>query len=278
MDVSTRPRTAPRRALLFALAAVAAVAIAGCGKIAARAEAKRGNSLYRDESYREALAAFQRALELDPSAKVLWRSVGLSAMALHRAGVKSADNDRYADIAVEAFGHHLRDHPDDDRIREYLTTLLVNAERDEEALKLLRARLVANPGDRSIGLAIDNILLRSDRLEEALASAKSRKPKPETATLMAIAVTAWRKAYQDPELNAAARGRVVDTGLEACRVALSVDPASADGMTYTNLLYREKAKLETNPERAADWTKLAEEWYAKALATKQARPGAGTRS
>jgi tetratricopeptide (TPR) repeat protein len=278
MDASTRPPAAPRCALLLVAAVAAAIALAGCGKIAARAEAKRGNSLYRNESYREALAAFQRALELDPAAKVLWRSVGLSAMALHRAGVKSAENDRYADVAVDAFEHHLRDHPDDDRIREYLTTLLVNAERHEQALALLRARLAAEPDDRATGLAIDNILLRSDRLEEALASAKSRKPKPESATLMAIAVTAWRKAYQDPTLDAAARGRVVDTGLEACRLVLAGDAANADGMTYTNLLYREKAKLELEPERAAEWTKLAEEWYAKALAAKQTRPTVGARS
>lgn len=278
MDASSRPRTALRRARLLAVAAVAAVALAGCGKIAARAEAKRGNSLYRDESYREALAAFQRALELDPAAQVLWRSVGLSAMALHRAGVQSAENERYADVAVDAFERHLRVHPDDDRIREYLTTLLVNAERHEQALALLRARLAAKPDDRATGLAIDNILLRSDRLEEALASARSRRPKPESATLMAIAVTAWRKAYQDPQLDATARGRVVDTGLEACRLVLAGDPASADGMTYTNLLYREKAKLELDPERAAEWTKLAEAWYAKALAAKQARPAAGARS
>jgi len=57
---------------IFALALTPA--LAGCNKIQARVELKKGNAFYMDETYREALAQFQKGLELDPSATFAWRS------------------------------------------------------------------------------------------------------------------------------------------------------------------------------------------------------------
>ena len=38
-------------------------------------------------------------------------------MAVYRPGAKSADNDKYAQIAVDAFKKYLEDYPRDDKVR-----------------------------------------------------------------------------------------------------------------------------------------------------------------
>ena len=108
--------------------------LAGCQKIQARMELKKGNELYRDEIYKEALEQFQKGLEIDPTATFAWRSVGLSAMALFRPGVDDPENQKYADIAVDAFKKYLQAFPNDEKVEEYLITTLINAEQYDEAL------------------------------------------------------------------------------------------------------------------------------------------------
>src|SRR5271154_714050 len=87
--------------------------LSGCRQLEARVELKKGNSLYQQEQYSEAIKQFQKGLELDPSDTFAWRSVGLSALALYRPGDDSPQNLAYARTATEAFQNYLKDTPDD---------------------------------------------------------------------------------------------------------------------------------------------------------------------
>ncbi len=57
-----------------------------------------------------------------------------------------------------------------------------------------------------------------------------------------------------------ARGKVVDTGLQAAQKAVTLKPDYFEAMAYYNLLFREKAKLELDPVKAQEWIAKAEEW------------------
>ncbi len=255
----------------FCLLVVVLVPLSGCQKMRARVELKKGNELYKEEVYREAMAQFQKGLELDPGATFAWRSVGLSAMAVYRPGAKSADNDKYAQIAIDAFKKYLDDYPRDDKVQEYLMTMLINSERYDDALTMMKSELAKSPNKPGLGQGIVSTLAKAGRLDEAYDWALKQVGTPDPALFYSIGVACWDKAYYDPMLDVAARGKVVDTGLAATKRALDMKPDYFEAMAYYNLLFREKAKLELDPAKAQEWIAQAEAWTKKAIALREAQ-------
>jgi len=64
---------------------------------------------------------------------------------------------------------------------------------------------------------------------------------------------------------------LVDEGLSNLDSALALNPQYEDAMTYKNLLLREKARLVVDPEEKARLTKLADEWFNRALETRKSK-------
>ena len=252
--------------LLVCALVVAAPLVSGCQKIQARYELKQGNKFYLNENYRQALEQYDKGLKLDPTATFAYRSVGLSAVALFRPGVRSPENDQYADQAVKAFRLYLRDYPTDEKVREYMISTLMNAERHEEALKELREEAARNPGKTGVNQAIVMTLAKAGRLDEAYSWATRPGAAPDPQVLYSIAVACWDKAYHDPMLDAAARGQIVDTGLAAAKRSVELKPDYFEAMAYYNLLFREKAKLELDPLKAQEWIAEADKWRDRAKA------------
>ena len=153
------------RALAFALALP--LAFAGCDKFKARTAFKQANVSYKNENYREAIAGYERGLALDPSAKKVWRSLGLAAMAVYRPGDTSKQNLEYAATALEAFENYAAAFPQDPKVQEYILTVLMGSERYDEALKRLRELAAKNPTDKPTLQAIATILTKQRKLEEA---------------------------------------------------------------------------------------------------------------
>lgn len=274
-------RRRPSLPLVLALA-LAAPLLAGCQRIQARYELKQGNRFYLNENYRQALEQYEKGLRLDPTATFAYRSVGLAAVALFRPGVRNAENEKYADEAVEAFRKYLVDYPTDEKVREYMISTLMNAERHDEALKELRAEAERNPGKTGVNQAIVMTLAKAGKLDEAYAWATRPGVTPDAQVLYSIAVACWDKAYHDPMLDTVARGTVVETGLQAAKRAIDLKPDYFEAMAYYNLLFREKAKLELDPVKAQEWIAEADKWRdrAKALidAQKAKEAAAATRS
>jgi tetratricopeptide (TPR) repeat protein len=255
---------------------VVAVLTAGCYKFEARVHLKQGNVLYENESYREAMAQFQEGLEIDPAATFAWRSVGLSAMALHRPGVEGEENEQYANTAIDAFKKYLQTNPKDkDKVEEYLTTVLINSDRYDEALERLRKDAASDPTNADLDRAIVTTLLKANRIEEAYQHATRPGVKHDASLLYTIGVACWGKSYGDPTLPVETRVQVVDMGLEATKQSLELDPESFDAMAYYNLLYREKAKLATTFEEADQFNKEADVWLKKALELREKQKEAG---
>jgi tetratricopeptide (TPR) repeat protein len=244
-------------------------ALTGCNKIKARVELKKGNSFYMDESYRQALEQFQKGLDLDPGATFAWRSVGLSAMALYRPTVDNEENRKFADTAVDAFKKYLASYPADEKVEEYLVTILISAQRYDDALARLKLQSQKSPNKPGIQQAIITTLAKAGRLDEAYQWADQHGAKDPTL-YYSIAVASWSKSYNDPTIDTVARGKVVDSGLQAAQKAVTLKPDYFEAMAYYNLLYREKAKLEIDPVKAQEWIAQAEEWTKKAIAARDA--------
>jgi tetratricopeptide (TPR) repeat protein len=260
-----------QRTLILPVAALLILPLAGCGKIQARAELKKGNSYYTQEQYSKALDYYKRGLELDPDATFAWRSVGYSALALYRPGDNDPKNQQYATTAIDAFEKYLAENPDDTKIEDYLMATYVNAEKYNEALSFIDRRVQERPEEAGkLGQAKVNILTKADRLDEAFKQVSSLQGEDKVKTLYAIGSTAWDKVYHDPgKLDFDGKARLVNLGLEALKQALAIDPNYVDAMVYNGLLYREKSKIDTDgAQRLADET-TAHEWTEKALAARK---------
>jgi tetratricopeptide (TPR) repeat protein len=260
------------RALAFALALP--LAFAGCDKFKARTAFKQANVSYKNENYREAIAGYQRGLALDPSAKKVWRSLGLAAMAVYRPGDTSKQNVEYAATALDAFEKYAAAFPQDPKVQEYILTILMGSERYDEALKRLRELAAKNPSDKPTLQAIATILTKQKKLEEADQYVKSLGSRADSVLYYTVGVAAWDRAYHDPMLPNEERVKIVDLGIESLRKSVQMAPESFDSNVYLNLILREKAKLELDPEKQQAIIAEAMTYQEKAKAIAKAKKSA----
>jgi len=251
-------------------------ALAGCAKLEARVELKKGNELYRNESYTQALKQFERGLQLDPDATFAWRSVGLTALALYRPGDDSPKNVGYGRTATEAFEKYLLDYPNDKKVRDYLVSTYVNSKRYNDALAYIDKRSQEAPAEIPDAAKLKvNILIQAGKLEDAWKLVQQQQPSPAKAeALYSIGVSAWDKSYHDATIDHDTREHVVDVGIQAEDQALKIRPDYFEAMVYSNLLYREKAKMETDANLKLQYTNQANDWQQKALALRKKTAGA----
>lgn len=80
-----------------------------------------------------------------------------------------------------------------------------------------------------------------------------------------IGVQAWDRAYHYPDIPPEQRAVIVQTGLEALEKALKIKPDNFDALTYINLLYREKAKVEADPVKQQEDLATADRYRQEAL-------------
>lgn len=250
--------------ILLALLLLAPV-LGGCQKVRARAELKKGNQMYHEEAYREALAQYQKGLKMDPSATFAWRSVGLSALALYRPGDSSKANREMGELATKAFESYLVDYPDDQKVRDYLISTYVNTKKYDQALSYLEKQAQANPADASIQASRVRLLIESDRLPQAAEVARQMpKGQPKAESLYSIGVSTWDKSFHGADLPMEERQRFVDLGLKAMDEAVQINPEYFEALVYYNLLFREKAKMELDGAKRLEYMAKAEEYVARA--------------
>ena len=257
-----------------AVCALGALVLGGCDRFAARIEFKNGNSAYKNESYREAIESYHKGLDLDPSAKQVWRSLGLAAMALYRPGDDNPTNAGYAKEAIDAFGKYLEAYPNDEKVREYQLTTLLNSEQYDAALKKLEEGARNNPGDPRMEEGIVSVLLKAKRLDEAAARVAKQGARATYSMNYSLGVYCWDKAYRDPMLDAESRGKIVDQGIEALKRAVQQQPNEFEPNVYYGLILREKAKLELDPEKQQAIIAEAMTYQEKAKAIAKAKKAA----
>lgn len=245
--------------------------LGGCQKVRARVEMKKGNAMYAEEAYREALTQFQKGLELDPSATFAWRSVGLSALALYRPGDNSKANREMGDLAIEGFENYLEDYPDDEKIRDYLISTYVNTKKYDQALAYLAKQAEANPNDANLQASRVRLLIESDRLPQAIELANQLpRGQAKAEALYSIGVTIWDESFHRGDtMPVEAREKLVDQGLQGMQQALQINPEYFEAMVYNNLLLREKAKVQTDGTRRLEYQAQADEWVQKAKALRK---------
>jgi tetratricopeptide (TPR) repeat protein len=253
----------------IAIALAAVLLSSGCYKLEARIELNKGNTFFKNEKFKDALIQFERGVKLDPSLTFAWRSVALTAMTLYHPGSDDPENKRYLQTAIDAFKRYLAAFPQDQKAQDFLIATYANAGMFDEVLKYLQADLAKHPGDLRSNRSIVQLYLRTQRIKEAYDWIENHIPNKDSEAYYLVGVYCWDKAYRDPTISLQVRGEFTDLGLTAEAKALKVQSEYFEAMVYTNLLYREKAKQQTDEKLKQQYFDKAEEWRTNAMALRE---------
>jgi len=255
-----------RRIAATAFFVTVTLGLGGCDKFAAREHFHRANNYYKDESYQAALHDYQLGLEKDPTATHVWRSLGFSALALYRPGDESPQNQEFAKIAIDAFRKYLSSHPEDQKVREYLESILMASGRQDEAIDMLQEDADKHPGELKYQTGVISAMAEAGLLERAMTRAESMGSK-DPALYHAIGVTAWSRSYRNPPADVEKHRQIIELGIKALEKALQLqgNKPSMETLSYINLLWREKVKVEIDPFKQQEFIKIADDYRNRAI-------------
>lgn len=262
-----------QRAAAAACLLIAVVALSGCNKIKSKQEIKRGNEFLKAAQYQSALAAYEEALRLDPGETKLHKHIGIAYMGMYQPGSKHAKDLEFAQKAIDNLKQYVAAYPDDKKALEYLVSMYLNTERFDDAIDFYQNNLLkANPKDSKAMQSLAMLYFKKGDFDNGVKWLKERQTvegnNPEVYYL--IGVQAWDRSYNFPDLDPALRAKIVDEGLESLNKAVEMKPDYFEAVSYINLLYREKAKMETDPAKKQEYTDTANKYLQQALEMRKA--------
>ena len=260
----SRRRVAAGLVIAFALLAT------GCNKIKARQEIKKGNEFFKAGQYQTALAAYQDALRLDPGEAKLHKNIGLAYMGLYQPGSKHPKDLEYAAKAIEHLKTYTEAVPADRKAREFLVSMYLATERYDDAIAFYQGLVKENPKDVKAMQSLAQMYFKKGDVQNALQWLRKRldaetSPAAKAEVYYFIGVQAWDRSYNFPDIPLDERGRIVDEGIDALNKALQIKPDYFEALSYLNLLYREKAKIDPDPAKKQEYTDTANRYLAQAL-------------
>src|SRR5499426_1105382 len=266
----------PRHRLRAAAAAfllLATIFAAGCNKIKSKQEVKRGNEFLKAAQYQSALSAYQEALRLDPGETKLHKHIGIAYMGMYQPGSKHPKDLEFAQKAIDNLKQYVAAYPEDKKALEYLVSMYLNTERYDDAIDFYENNLLKkDPKDSKAMQSLAMLYFKKGDFDNGVKWLKARQTvegnNPEVYYL--IGVQAWDRSYNFPDLDPALRAKIVDEGLEALNKAVEMKPNYFEAVSYINLLYREKAKIETDPAKKQEYTDTANKYLQQALELRKA--------
>jgi tetratricopeptide (TPR) repeat protein len=239
------------------------VAVTGCQKLKARDQLNKGVQAYKSARYEEAINHFEQAVNDDPTLPMA-RSYLATAYAQQVVpDLKSADNLKTANLAIENFQKVLQQKPGDIDSMKGIASIYLNIDENQKAKEWQLKVLQADPQDAEAAYTIGSIdwkLAYRNAVRELKAvgleddgQGNPKMPKKTCQTLV----------KQNTDL--------VNEGIQYLKKAIEIRPNYDDAMTYLQLTYRRKADLECGDDaaRKADMA-MVDQWLQKAMNTRKA--------
>lgn len=243
------------------------VGLTGCNKIQARGEIKKGNEFFKAGNYASALGAYESAEKLDPGQPKIKKFIGLTYMMMVQPGSKHPKDVEFAAKAMDNLSQYVKEHPEDKKANEYLVSMWLQADKYDEAINFYQTRLQSDPSDSKAIQSLAAMYFKKGDFQKGFEWLEKRatlEPNNPEGYVM-IGVQAWDRSYHYPDLDPATRAQIVDKGIAAVEKALKIKADNFDALTYINLLYREKAKMEPDPAKQAELVATADKYRQQAL-------------
>lgn len=261
-----------RNTTIFLLVGVVFVSIAagGCDRLRARDKLNKGVNAYKNAQFDVAIDDFKTAKELDPTLTNAQLYLATAYASQYIPGAPSPENVRNGEQAVKEFQDILQTDPNNLSAIDGIGSVLYNmAGTPFDEMKLEQSKtyhekhIQLSPNDPEpyywIGV-IDwslsyhgNKDMRDEYNDKAKKTVKEGDPMPPTV------VPQFASKY----------GQTVDEGITDLKKAIELKPDYDDAMAYLNLLYRQKADMETAADARDSDLKMADDLVDKVKAIKQ---------
>jgi tetratricopeptide (TPR) repeat protein len=261
-----------RKPCIFSWLLVAALVASGvgCSKLKARDLLNRGVQAYKDGQFDVALEDFKQAKDLDPHLVVARLYLATAYATQYIPGAPSDDNNRLGQQAIQEFQEVLQADPGNLSAIDGIGSLLYNMGANpfdpkvlEESKSYHQKHIQLKPEDPEsyywIGVIDWTLAFKGNKDMRADYNAKAKKPVKDLDPMP----DALRSDFADKY------GSLIQEGIQNLQKAIELRPDYDDAMAYLNLMYRQKADLESDPGARDSDQKLADELVDKVKEIKQ---------
>jgi tetratricopeptide (TPR) repeat protein len=249
----------------------------GCNKLKARDQLNKGVIAFRNAQYAQAVDHFQQSVSLDPTlvnAKVFLAT----AMELQYVpGGATPDNIKKGNDAIQAFENVLSVDPKNTNAIGSIAQIYYEMNNYDKAKQYQKKLMALDPNNPDpyywVGV-LDYVPCQRKQMELRTKLNLTKLNIKDHDSYPPL-------APKDRDALAQQNGPLVAEGIQMLQKAIDLKPNYANAYSYLNLMYRQKADLESSKEdREADLQK-ADDLATKALALMKAAgaqtsPGAGT--
>ena len=249
---------------LALILAVAALAILGtsCTQLRARDQLNKGVAAFKNAQYPEAVEHFKTAVDLDPNFPTARLYLATAYMQQYIPGAESPENKQMADAAHDQFQKVLDQDPKNTVALASIASLYLNQKKWDDAEQWYNKLTAVDPKNADAYYSLGFIAWSKWYPAYGTARAELGMKQEDPGPIKDKKVKEELKAKWGP---------VIDNGLKALDMALQINPEYDDAMAYENLLVRERADLTDSKEEYTKQVKIADDWVAKALATKKVK-------
>ena len=253
-------------ALLGALLLLLAVT-SGCSRLRARDQLNKGVGAYRNAQFQTAILHFKNAVALDPTLLNARLYLATAYAQQYIPGGESPENLKIAQQAIDAFEDVLRMDPNNSTALAGAAQIFYSMRKFDKAKDYQRRCLQVQPNNPVpyywIGVLDWAICFpRTQQLRKDLKIEFPKDPK-DPGSLPPLPEKARAQLEEQ-------NGPLVKEGVEVLEKAIQLKPSDSDSMVYLNLMYRQKADLESDAAARQADLKQAEDWTNKALALRKA--------
>ncbi len=247
-------------ALLLAAASV------GCNRLRARDQLNKGVSAFRNAQFQAAIMHFKNAVVLDPTLLNARLYLASSYAQLFVPGGESPDNLKVAQQAIDAFQDVLKIDPNNTSALGNIAQIYYYQKKFDKAkeYQLQVVKLDPHNPDPYYWIGVLDWYICMPRTMQVRKDLRLDVPKNNDPNQLPPLP---EKARADLEKQ---NGALIDEAIKALQKALELKPNDFSTMAYLNLMYRQKADIESDDSAREADLKAAEDWTNKALETRKA--------
>jgi tetratricopeptide (TPR) repeat protein len=250
-----------------------ALAASSCNRLKARDHLNKGVQSYRNAQFQPAIMHFKEAVKLDPSLLNARLYLATAYAQQYVPGGDSPDNKQTAQQAIAAFQDVLSIAPSNVTAIASIAQIYYNMKDFDKAKEYQQRRLSIEPNNPEpyywIGVLDWAVAFPRAQILRVNNNLNQPKDKDHPNELPVI------PEKLRTEL-ATKNGPLIDEGLKALDKAIQLKPNDADSMVYLNLMYRQKAEIDSDDQTRQADLKVAENWVEKALAARKAGTASGS--